>query len=454
VPTIASRTVAVLFGFVTGLTLVEGGLRVAAFFQARSTRTRLAGDGDTTRPLVAFVGDSNVWGLYVEPHETVAKVVERMSRAGGAVGISTVNFAKPGSPTWAVVDQLKRALALKPVAVVARCGINNFSMVPPGEGGGVLEDLLIVKAARRAMLNWRWRDAKPWMQPVSGAKGPQEVGGFSKQGENATLFAVKARDGFDDPVEVLKTSNVLPFEKHAERMRADYLKMAELAQAGGAKLVLATYLAGLEEGFNAVRQLMAGLAGQKGITVSDCTKGMALALQSVPQEARGAMRARLLTTDQHPTPLGYEVEARILAKTLKEIGVLPDIALESPTAPLQGVKVVAPKLRLVPGEKWTFEVEGEPKDLARLLMGTPGNSTVDLVNVPFNANTYLRVLTLGPRIAAQTFVTLDEKGLGRIEVPDLVRQNLKGPLKAACLVYRGGKESYAQTVLTPVIDVP
>lgn len=450
-PRLLQRIAAILLGTVAGLALDEGILRVWARIQAKDLLTRITDGNPGDRPLVAFVGDSNVWGLYVQPHETLARVVQRLSRENGARGIHTANFAVPGSPTWAVVGQTRKALELKPAVVVARCGINNYSQVAPGEGLGALESLRLVKVARNAAFNWKWKNAKKWQQNVAGDAAPPQTGGLHQEGVPGIVFTVKPRDAADDPVEVLQTRSTQTLEQCKPRMVADFVEMAELCEKAGAKLVIASYLAGLEAGFNGVRSVMLELDGKHGIVVSDCTKGMAQAQYSVDAEARGAMRARLLTLDQHPTALGYEVEARVLARTLKDMGVMPDYVPEPAIAPLKDRPLIVPKFKRAADDTWAFEMEGAPKDVFRLIVGPPGTSMVEQLELPLDAQPFLNIA--GPRVQALTSVVAGEDGKARLEVPSVVRDQLRGKLRAACIVYRGGRGNSGQVMATAAIDL-
>ena len=122
-PRFARRLLVAFTAFLVALALLEVGLRVVGAIQLAAANRKLAGEDDG-RPIVAFIGDSNIYGLYVANPETdtLPKQVEALSCSGGARGVRCVNLAIPAATTWNVVDQCSKALELHPVAVVARAG--------------------------------------------------------------------------------------------------------------------------------------------------------------------------------------------------------------------------------------------------------------------------------------------------------------------------------------------
>ena len=347
------RLLAAVGGLVFALVLLEVGLRVAAFFEVRAARQRLRSEGGEARPLIAFVGDSNIYGVYVEEEQTLPKAVERLSRRGGSPGVRCLNLGIPGAASWDALEQTRQALRMRPRAVVVTVGVNNYQVVPPGEGLGVVEGLRLVKAVRLALFNWRVRHLQrnpEALRVLPGGPGGKPLeGGELRNGVTSSVVIIKPRDG--DPIPFEKTwRRAAAFEEIAARLKADLIEMSLLAERAGCRLVVATYLAGLEEPFAGIRDLALSLQGQHGIVVADTAAILPRAIQGdepeppsagTPQTLRG--RRSLFLFQNHPTALGYEMEARVVARTLHDIGVLPDIEPEDPLAPLAGVDIRPPR---------------------------------------------------------------------------------------------------------------
>lgn len=455
---VGRHLLAAVRGLVFVLLVVELGLRVAAFFAGRAARERFRSEDPEGRPVVAFVGDSTIYGVYVEADETLPKALERLSRRDGARGVTCVNLGVPGAASWNGVEQMQRALVLRPRAVVVRVGANNYRAAPPGEKLGAIERLRIVRVIRFALFNWRVRE----MQKARGVQtmqiGPRgeavEVGVATGCASSANL--IKPRDGEAAAFEMTFRSTAA-FAEIAPRLEADLSEMARLARQAGAALLIATYLPGLDEPYAATRELALSLKDRLGIAVADTAVVLPRAIQgndpqpttSWTSERLQAKRSLFLFRDWHPTALGYEIEARVVARTLHEIGVLPDVPLEDPLAAVVAVDVAVPAMRQVADAPVTFEIRTMPNDHVILLLGSPGGtSTWNGVGFPFD---WRRVLD--EELVASMTTEADATGKARIELPPAVRRRLEGTVRAAGLIERGGRGMAAQTLLTPVIEV-
>lgn len=462
-PHVAGRTrarlAAVALGLVVGLALDEGALRVAGLVHAGDLRERRAGNA-AGRPVVAFVGDSNVFGLYVPPEQTLAKCVERLSRLDGSRGVHTENYGRPGAASWVALDQAREALLSRPIALVARCGINNYSTVPPGEGLGPLERLRLTQLARRMVFSGLWSRERAVAIP-SGIGGEPIPGGSVLGGDGRGVLLVKPRDGDDAPLVVTRVSSPLGFGAIEPRLRADLAALADLAASARIPLVLATYLAGSDPGFRELRALTATFAKHPGVRVADCARALERAVAEAAEkapaavEARGAARAALLTRDQHPTPLGYEMEARIVAQALHEAGALPGYRPELASAPAVRDSFEIPVLRRAEGAQLAFEIVGKPGDVFSLVLGAPGRSEYAGAEISIDAAPF--AAAVAARHKQRLTAKADDAGRARIEVPDEARDTLsraaRGEWRAACVISRGGTGGAAQVFATPAIPI-
>ncbi|HKD99527.1 MAG TPA: hypothetical protein VKE69_00845, partial [Planctomycetota bacterium] len=101
------RLAAIVAGTLFAIAAAEIALRVAAAVNARSALEHVRHERSGDRPIVAFVGDSNIYGVYVEADETLPRAVEKVSRVDGARGIHAENRGVPGTPTWIAVRQIE-----------------------------------------------------------------------------------------------------------------------------------------------------------------------------------------------------------------------------------------------------------------------------------------------------------------------------------------------------------
>ena len=88
----------VLAAFVIALALVEMGMRVWARVEGMRMAEELTGNDPLHRPIVVFCGDSNIYGVYVKPDETLPAVVERLCASRRAMGSAASILGFPGEP--------------------------------------------------------------------------------------------------------------------------------------------------------------------------------------------------------------------------------------------------------------------------------------------------------------------------------------------------------------------
>jgi hypothetical protein len=446
-------------GLVVAVALLEGGLQGAAFFQWRAARERLRSDAGDGRPVVAFVGDSNMYGLYVEPHETLAKRVEALSRAGGARGVATVNLAMPGAPSWTVLEQVRRAASLGVVAIVARCGINNFSSVPPGGGFGIFENLRVVKMLHRLYFNMRWKEMDTFELP-SGPGGEVIKEGGKRIDDERAMFLLKARDGGQESLEIHRKKRSETFATIEPRYRADLAAMQQIARDRGARLLLASYMSGAKPGFSDLRDAAASVAAEHGILVVDTASIPLRAAEyyrTVPCPERPALgeiagpsaNGLLLTLDDHPTASGYAAEAVLVVEQLAKAGILPSGGPPDPLSVLPKPAAFVPTLRQGRAASLAFLYEGKPQDRLQILLGTPGSFDYKHTMLPLDPVSWRRGALPENEMAA----VADGAGRARIAVPESLQKIAPAKLRAIAVVRRGGTGGASQVLLSEPVDV-
>jgi hypothetical protein len=431
--------------FVFALVALEAAFQILGAVAHAKINDRLRTTGGADRPIVAFCGDSNMFGAYLEKEtQTMPAVVEELSRRGGSPGLRCYNFGVPGSPTWIVLNQVRRALELKPKIVVVRAGINNTWQLPPEKGLGILDQSKLFKLARIALFSPKVSDG---MQP-EGEAGTLELRHSSRLG---------AKLGEDETLHVRRSDGYLPFENLVDRMRSDYLEMLQLCEAAGAKLVFATYSASFGGTFASVRQEMLTFGLQHKIPVADCGSVIHGVLSdttaSAPfdiYERRIARMSTLLTRDRHPTALCYEIEARVVCAALANLGAVGKESVEPPLAPIQGIEMNPPLLRAVEDKPGLFRLFGKPGDRPQLVLGVPGQSQIKEIAIPLDWQQFKQAA--GEPLYLPSAQSHRE-GWYEFQIPHGVLK--KAPPKAAAIVVleRGGEFKAACIFLSNAVPL-
>lgn len=450
------RLGAVFAGLLFILIALEVTLQIAAMLQLRSVRSRLQGSAGEGRPIVAFVGDSNIYGLYLEPNDTMPKWIERASRQNGKTGIATVNLGYPSQPTWDVLEQAKRALEYRPAALVVRAGINNFVSIPPEGGGGIAGRLRIVKLAKIVWFNLHW-DKMESFELNSGVGGQVADADGRKMNENESIIKTKNRDGGEEFVEMRRYRRSLEYAQIEPRLRSDFTEIARLCEAAGAKCILATYLAGAKGGFADITKTMLTLEGVHGTRVADCSRivsDYAESLKKLPGEggsvAEAVANGTLLTLDDHPTAAGCAAEGSVIAKILKSAGISNDLPETDPLSVAPSPEKNTPKLAQGRGDGLPFLYQGRAGDRVQVLFGVSGNCSYEHLPVPLQLTSWRRG---APMFETRSTAVADALGAVRIVYSGEQAAAAKEATHAIAVVRRGGKGGASQVLLSPPIEV-
>jgi hypothetical protein len=311
----------------------------------------------------------------------------------------------------------------------------------------------------RTIANWRMRTAHTADLP-SGPGGEILKGAVLTNDDRQAVFRVKPRDGADTPLEVQRLGRPLPFETIRDRLQSDLLELARTVREAGVPLVLATYLAGSDAGFEPITKLMRSLEGREGVVVADCARilDLATAAASVPGGWAGPVpspvapsnaRALLLTLDQHPTAVGFRAEARVVAEALQKVGILRGLPPGDPLSALPPYRRSIPRLEQAPGPSLAFRYIGAPKDRYSLLLGRPGSSWNKAMLVPVDRAS--GDWCAGPA-PAEIQGAADAKGTATITVPEADAARMRGRVRALAVTRRGGIAGAAQALLSEPLD--
>lgn len=442
-----ARVVLAVAAALAPIVVIEAGLQIAGVFARHGARKRAQAAYDPKLPLVAFAGDSNMYGAYIDhPAMTLPKQVERLALRANGKGLATLNLGVPASPSWRVLEQVQRAVELKPVAVVVRCGINNQWQVPPEEGLGVLENLKIVRWARIRFFNKSVAEPSP------------ESGGVPREGAAQFAIARPNRLGESHRLEVDRPAESVPFETAMAQLDRDVRAMHRLAQGVGAKLVLATYSAGFETAFSHTRRTMKSLASELSLEIADCAATAQQAIEGggtqpapTSYEERIARRASILTRDRHPTGRGYSIEAIVVSDALSRAGILDGWKPKDPLEPMRTDPPKAPALERIPGEPSQFRLRTLKGDRAVLALGTPGESIVKEMSVPLNWKALRESTGSSPLISANE--KPDKDGFIHFTIPEAMLKALPPGARAIAVVERGGEFGAACVLCSNLVEL-
>jgi lysophospholipase L1-like esterase len=149
---VARRLALATFGGLLGLAALEVAMRVGAWFAPSSRPLTALARVVTTRLLC--VGDSNVYGLWVERDEAYPQVLERLwNVAADPPRLEVLNLGVPGMTTSKLRNALPEMLDIfRPDHVAITVGANDFWMEPEPVGAG--------RAASTSMSSRFWRASR------------------------------------------------------------------------------------------------------------------------------------------------------------------------------------------------------------------------------------------------------------------------------------------------------
>ncbi|MBI3819062.1 MAG: SGNH/GDSL hydrolase family protein [Planctomycetes bacterium] len=464
---VPSRILAVVLGVFVGIVVDELALRAAGMFAAN----RLGDDIrnlDPTRPMAVFCGDSNVFGVYVNKEETLPKVVERLSQKDGAKGVRTLNFGVPGSATWNTLDQVRRALILKPAVVFVRCGLNNYSINPPDEGLGVLENLNIIKFVRRTWFNMKVREMRGNAIELRLGPGGAPIEGYHVGVDlKKSGVSVVDREGIPQLFSQGFSGTIALFPQIEARMRADFLAMQRETSAAGAKIVYITYLAEVEPTIHDVSNLMREVSKTTGAGLADCGLALAPAIAAggppavdgaLPWDFVACRRNALLTCDNHPSALGYEVEGRVVADALRTAGILNNYKSEDPNAPVASATFNFPTIRQISdspsaGDGYVKLSIGNllKGDQLKLFVGTKGAAPWNNLHLPIDGTQFEKLR--GGYAVGDLKYEIRENGDMAVRLPRELLISLSKPILAIAAVERGGTAGAAQRFPSAALEI-
>jgi lysophospholipase L1-like esterase len=323
----------VAFGLLLGFVALEAVLQVGALYVRASGRETAGGwlRGDIR---VLCTGDSNTYGYLVEPEQAYPKVLEREWNRGAELRpIEVMNVGYPGTNSSHLRKNFPRFLTLfRPDVVTMMVGTNDFWIKPEANLGTLgwwdwLDNLFYRKLRAYRLAHMVRRAIEQPALEVSDAQPdvtPEEI--EELRGERWREAAVRILKERGAEGELFRDEGVLRYgdatidvhwgkqEGGVENWQANLLDnvtvMAEMAHASGVTLVLITYPSG-DNTYGLVNDMLRELAPRIGVPLID--------VETVLEPRCLGWRCEELLPDQHPSPVGHELAARIVLQHLKDL---------------------------------------------------------------------------------------------------------------------------------------
>lgn len=378
-----------LLGLVLVPVVFEIGLRIAGRFVERSR----ASSGSA---FIVCQGDSNTFGLHVEPSEAYPSALQALLEERGLAESRVVNRGVPGKPSWVVAEELESDLAVYgPKFVVVMVGVNDRNQLRPDDfGSRLLQSSLFARMVRRTLTN----ASEVVHAAEPDAERPDETPTFEMN------FGT-ARD------------HVIARWTHEELTR-----IVERVRAAGATPVLMTY-------FDTVSTMQGPSDAAR--TVASETGALLVDLRTLFEPALKQYGTDALEfPDSHLRPIGYRIVARAIFDELAKAKLIDAEPLGDPLAPLAEIDTKSPKVA-----KWTEDgalrgvtVEYRPNHRAQLLVSDARGMapvrfegfvrSAALLNATRRATVRpCKLLGDSMNLADQLTIRLDATGSGRIELP-------------------------------------
>lgn len=299
-------------GVLAALLIAEVALRLGSRLVPQRTAAAWRDEGRPIRLL--FLGDSNTFGVYVDPGEAFPRQLEvEWNRAAAAAdaAVEVLNLGFPGTNSTRVREDLPRLLRiLQPDAAVVMIGANDYWTVPEGaRRGGV--------AARLA--DWGWRHSRVFRFLYLALRSRPNARLEVEVTETLPFFAGQSGVARMGDAELPLGFTADPSPPDAEirdaSLRRNLREVIAAARAGDVPLVLLTYAAG-STFYGRANEIIRQEAGAAGVALID------VALVFEPRCPEG--ECTLLFGDGHPTASGHALVARTVLPDLQGLLGLED----------------------------------------------------------------------------------------------------------------------------------
>lgn len=354
-------------------------------------------------PTVLCVGDSYTFGVYYRSEESYPGRLAEILRAGDPPW-NVVNCGIPAQNLLQVADRLPDQLArIKPRAVVILGGFNdrwNFAGARQengGDGGGIFENLVVVKLARFAFTD-----------------APDErtrIGTFT-----ASEIAVATDEGTES-IDVEKTGEILAAAEHEARVATRLETLVEQVRGAGAVPLLCSYPSP-ERIYEPPSRTAADVARRTSVPFVDLRAAFATELE------RHKYDELFIPGDKHPTERGYWRMAVLVARVLAEAKVwtpaagFADALASAPQSDfaLPPLAETVHPIGLEVGEGTRLELRGPPGARYHLLLARSREPAQRFgrIEIALADDDLFRRALGDERLSAQ----LDERGRAIVTLPE------------------------------------
>jgi lysophospholipase L1-like esterase len=300
----AGRLALVVGGLLACLVLIEIGLQLGGIV-LRATGRETQASWLTGDRRILCLGDSNTYGLYLEPSEAYPEQLEALWNGSGSSRVEVLNLGFPGTNSSKLASELPRLIdALRPDLVTVLIGANDFwtqplvapssSMAPPGGLWRIVE--------RHSRLHRLLQIIRRRLDPVEveirhdSEISPDRGSGRARHGDFEISF------GWTSKHELSPRRDLIA-------LKTNLHELIRQSRERDVRLVLLTYPSGIRQGSFA-NPLIRRAARSTGTPFVDLAE--VFASECPDEECRG-----LLFPDHHPRARGHHLIAETLLRRLR-----------------------------------------------------------------------------------------------------------------------------------------
>lgn len=298
----------VLFGVMAGLVVAEVGLQIGAVYIRRTEQAAPAA-WQSNRRRVICLGDSNVYGIWMERNQTWPYQLEQIWNAAAPdQPVEVLNLGFPGLNSSKMRKNFRGLLAaLRPSVVLVLVGSNDINSVPvpidDGGGDGSLRYALWQRSRVFRLLYMLATGVREQAVQIKVDYTAQKREGVVRVG--GAEFDLAGTDRMDSR---LLGNWHFELEKNLRAMAAD-------AEAAGAAFVVLTYPSS-QTLYRTANTVLVTMAGLRLIDLGEAF-GRVCPSGECPE---------LFLVDQHPTAAGYQLAAAVIFAQLRDLGLVPESA--------------------------------------------------------------------------------------------------------------------------------
>jgi lysophospholipase L1-like esterase len=295
-PDLAKWLLLIPLGLVMCLLLLEAALQLAAWglFITRGPESSVPARGDRIR--VLCLGDSNTYGLYVEPDASYPAQLETLwVERGGSPELEVLNLGYPGMNSSQIVRDVPDLLErLAPHLVILMVGVNDYWTLPVSEEAG--DTGTVLGTLRHSRLYRLYR--------LLGSRFERDPRPIPSEGEQRLRV-----EGLELDVAWTPNTEVDP-KQVVSTLQRNLRRGIEIARSRGTAIALMSYPS-RDSFYSSTNHVLRWASQQARVPLVDLAR---LFEPRCPE----LECPELLHSDGHPNAAGYRLIAEALVEVLRE----------------------------------------------------------------------------------------------------------------------------------------